>query len=272
MDEDRRAIESGKVSVNGNRVSDPTLRTDAGSEIVVRQRAPRASAEALPRAAWVHVDAQLVVIDKPAGVSSVPYDEAEHGTLLDLVRQGLRQREKRPVPPLGVVHRLDKETSGLLVFARTLVAKRALKQQFRVHSVHRRYLAIASGKVESQTFRSRLIADRGDGRRGSTDNATLGRDAITHVRALEPLQGATLIECRLETGRTHQIRIHLAEAGHPIVGERVYGHDWQKRLPAPRLMLHAKELGFVHPVSGTRLSFEAPLPEDMRRVLEELRG
>jgi 23S rRNA pseudouridine1911/1915/1917 synthase len=172
------------------------------------------------------------------------------------------------------VHRLDKETSGLIVFTRTWVAKQRLAAQFRQHTVHRVYLAIARGDVASRTIRSFLLEDRGDGRRGSARGTPGrgGREAITHVERLEPLQGATLVACRLETGRTHQIRIHLSVAGHPIVGERVYvGKGDRGGPPAPRLMLHAAELGFVHPTTEREMRWELPMPDDMRAVLESLR-
>ncbi len=269
----RRLIETGKVYVAGERVTDVARFARRGDEISIRMRAPRVALDsALPRDAIVHIDAQLVVVRKPAGVSTVRFDETEQGDTLDeLVRDAVKRRTGRAEPPLGVVHRLDKETSGLLVFARTLSSKRTLKQAFRVHAVRRRYRAIAHGRVSARTITSRLVQDRGDGRRGSTDNPELGREAITHVRPLESLEGATLIECRLETGRTHQIRIHLAELGHPIVGERVYAPRRFVGIPAPRLMLHAMELGLEHPTDGRSLDFTEPLPEDMVRVIEQLR-
>jgi 23S rRNA pseudouridine1911/1915/1917 synthase len=219
----------------------------------------------------VYLDGQVVVVRKPAGISTVPFDERETGTLSELV-QALLKRRGGPGAELGVVHRIDKETSGLVLFARTLAAKRTLKQQFRFHSVERRYVALAHGAVRAATHRSRLVQDRGDGRRGSTENPELGRDSVTHVRPLEALAGATLIECRLETGRTHQIRIHLSEAGHPLLGERVYGRDFRgARIEAPRLMLHAFELGFEHPSTGKPMHFEEPMPGDMERVVQGLR-
>jgi 23S rRNA pseudouridine1911/1915/1917 synthase len=212
-----------------------------------------------------------VVVDKPAGISTVPYDENEHGTLDQLVMETISERGRRA--PLGIVHRIDKETSGVVVFARTVAAKQELKNQFRFHTVGRRYVAIAHGAVKTATIESRLVADRGDGRRGSTDNEELGREAITHVKWMETLRGATLVECRLETGRTHQIRIHLAERNNPLVGERVYSKNYRGQLiAAPRLMLHARELSFDHPTTGQRLDFERPLPADMQAVLASLRG
>jgi 23S rRNA pseudouridine1911/1915/1917 synthase len=267
----RGLVESGKVAVNGTVVREPSHAVNAGSEVTVSMRARRAKGPELPPELMVHVDSQVVVVRKPAGISTVPYDENETGTLSELVQAALR-RGGGPQAEVGIVHRIDKDTSGLVVFARTLTAKRHLKQQFRVHSVQRRYLALAHGDVAPGTLRSRLVRDRGDGRRGSTDNSTLGRDAITHVRVLERLDGATLLECRLETGRTHQIRIHLAEEGHPLLGERVYSKNFRGRvISAPRLMLHAFELGFEHPTTGAPLHFEQPMPEDMRGVLVSLR-
>jgi 23S rRNA pseudouridine1911/1915/1917 synthase len=267
----RRLARTGKVFIDGAAVLDPITVVAAGAEIELRQNAPRATrTPSLPRSAILYVDAQVVVVTKPAGISTVPYDENERGTLDQLVMETLSERGRRA--PLGIVHRIDKETSGVVVFARTTAAKQALKNQFRFHTVGRRYVALAHGVVKSCTIRSRLVQDRGDGRRGSTENEELGREAITHVTFLESLQGATLVECRLETGRTHQIRIHLAERGNPLVGERVYSKNYRgELLSAPRLMLHARELAFEHPNSGERLSFEQPLPSDMQAVLAQLK-
>ena len=269
----RRLIETGKVSVGGEVTRDPVRAVRKGTVLAVSMRARRPEAGAtLPKEAFAYIDSQVVVVRKPAGVSTVPYDETETDTLVDRVHKALKAMTRASSAPPGIVHRLDKETSGLILFARTLAAKRALKQQFRVHGVHRRYVAIAHGDVNAQSVSSRLVRDRGDGRRGSTDNPTLGRDAVTHVGVLERLEGATLVECRLETGRTHQIRIHLAELEHPLLGETLYLKGYAGPiLDAPRLMLHARELGFSHPATGEPLRFEEPLPDDMRLVLESLR-
>jgi 23S rRNA pseudouridine1911/1915/1917 synthase len=184
-------------------------------------------------------------------------------------------------PPVRAVHRLDRETSGLMVFARTVTAERGLMQQFKRHSTHRRYLGVARGRVEEQTIDTFLARDRGDGRRGSTSNPNTGKRAVTHVRPIEFFdlggdQVYSLVECRLETGRTHQIRIHLAERGHPLCGERVYqqplfGKAMEDKSGAPRVALHAAELGFVHPISGEEMRFEMPLPRDLREFVERLR-
>ncbi|MEP7051716.1 MAG: RluA family pseudouridine synthase [Pseudomonadota bacterium] len=266
----RRLIETGKVSVNGNVQRETAARVPGGAQIELRMATARhREGPRLPAGAIVHVDGHVVVVQKPAGISTVPYDENETGTLDELVRTELGRKE----PPLGIVHRIDKETSGLVLFARSHAAKLDLKNQFRVHSVRRRYRAIVHGAVKDRTIFSRLIQDRGDGRRGSTTNPTLGRESVTHVFFREALQGATFIECRLETGRTHQIRIHLSEAGHPLVGERVYAkNNPHPTIAAPRLMLHALQLGFRHPVSNAELDFEQPLPPDLLEVLARLRG
>src|SRR5262249_33649429 len=152
-----------------------------------------------------------------------------------------------------------------------------LGKQFHAHTVQRRYLAIVPGRVESQTIRSRLVRDRGDGRRGSTRLPGVGKEAITHIEVIEWLPGHTLLACRVESGRPHQIRIHLAEHGHPICGERVYqrklGEEpWPDLSAAPRLALHAAELGFLHPITGATLRWTMPLPPDLQRFLEQLRG
>lgn len=261
----RRAIRTGKVFVNGAAVCEPTARVDPESEIRLVPTAPRPASH--PRVELLHLDRDLVVVRKPAGVSTVPY-EGEPTSLMDLVRDAVAKKHGRSAA-LGVVQRLDKETTGVLVFSRNVTAKRNLQQQFRKRSIERRYLALARGNVARATFRSRLVPDRGDGRSGSTRHPKLGREAVTHVEVVERLRGATLIACRLETGRRHQIRIHLAEAGHPLLGERVYATKVQP--PAARLMLHAARLGFDHPRTGRRMIFEEPMPDDMRALVESLR-
>ena len=273
----RAWIEAGKVSVAGTVVRETTSRVPAGAEIAVDERARKQRAAELSDEQVVHVDAQLIVVAKPAGVSTIPYDGSEEDTLDARVRAWLERRRHVPRggrPSLGIVHRLDKETSGLVVFTRTWLAKTALSGQFRQHSVHRRYVAIVHGHLVGRTITSWLVENRGDGLRGSVRGTkpAHAREATTHVEALETLSGATLVGCRLETGRTHQIRIHLSELGHPLVGEKVY----VRRFPgpvieAPRLMLHAAELGFVHPATDREVRWELPLPADISRVLAALK-
>ena len=183
------------------------------------------------------------------------------------------------MPSLMIVHRLDRGASGVLVFARTWTAKIGLAAQFKQHSPTRQYLALVHGHAASGTIESHLLADRGDGRRGSSESsphakvrrAGKGRRALTHVECLQKLAGASLISCVLETGRTNQIRIHLSEAGHPLLGETTYLRGFKGRpIQAERLMLHAKTLGFVHPVTNQEMSFEAPLPPEFERLIAKL--
>jgi 23S rRNA pseudouridine1911/1915/1917 synthase len=283
-------IAAGKVSVGGAVVTECTARVRAGAEVTLHEQARRLRAADLPDDAVIFVDAHLVVVAKPPGVSTVPYDGSETDTLDARVRAWLARGPKGTRglrPNLGVVHRLDKETSGLVVFTRTWLAKQTLSLAFRKHTVHRKYVAIAHGTVPSRSFRSILVENRGDGLRGSLRGSRSprgaaavtaasragGREAITHVECLERFATASLVACTLETGRTHQIRIHLSEAGHPLVGERVYVRHWTGTpIEAPRLMLHAAELGFVHPKTQRTMQWEQPMPADMRAVLDRLRG
>ncbi|HKA89243.1 MAG TPA: RluA family pseudouridine synthase [Haliangiales bacterium] len=266
----KRWIETGKVFVDGERAVDAGRRLAAGARVELRMAAPRRREG--PEVRIVFEDAHLVVIDKPAGVSSVPYDEKEAGTAMDLVRDAWRRQGKPATSvPLHVVHRIDKDTSGLLVFAKTKRAETGLAAQLRAHAVARLYVCVAHGDVAAARIESELVDDRGDGLRGSSRRAGQGKRAVTHVAPMRRLRGATLCEVRLETGKTHQIRIHLAEAGHPLVGERVYIRDYAGPLIAsPRLLLHAATLGFAHPVTGTPMSFSSPLPGDFSEVTTRL--
>ncbi|HEX3771203.1 MAG TPA: RluA family pseudouridine synthase [Polyangiaceae bacterium] len=278
----RAWIAGGKVRVGGVVVTEPTARVRADVEVVVDEAARRPRPEELADEDVVYSDAQVVVVAKPPGISTIPYDESETDTLDARVRAWLERRRLVPRgarPTLGVVHRIDKETSGLVVFTRTWLAKQSLSGQFRRHTVHRRYLAIAHGDVPGRTIRSFLVENRGDGLRGSLRGPAAKRppasaqEAITHLDRIEALRGATYLGCRLETGRTHQIRIHLSEMGHPLAGDRVYTRGFLgPLLEAPRLMLHAAELGFVHPSTEREMRWERPAPDDMTAVLSRLRG
>lgn len=276
-------VRTGKVSVEGHVVTDPLTRVRVGDALrlnLAARKVVKGGGGGLPESEVVFWDAHVIVVRKPPGLSTVPYDGTETSTLDEQVRTflGRATKARSGAAPLGVVHRIDKETSGLVVFTRSWLAKQSLGAQFRDHTVHRRYLAIAHGVVRKATYRSHLIENRGDGLRGSFKGPHVppsARLAITHVEPLEALEGATFVACKLETGRTHQIRIHLSEAGHPIVGERVYNRQARKagapEIPAPRLMLHAAELGFVHPKTGQEMRFDEPVPADFARVLAMLR-
>jgi 23S rRNA pseudouridine1911/1915/1917 synthase len=274
---------SGRVQVAGGLASDPARRMKAGEKVAILADGA-ASRRALTELV-VHLDSEVVVVRKPAGILTVPFERSDRDTLLALARVAVRRIEagkgKDSSPTLRAVQRLDKETSGLVVFARTLVAQRDLQTQLRERTVLRRYTALVHGAAEDAVYETRLLADRGDGLRGSWgifraargDAPPEAREAITRVKVEERLAAATRVTCELETGRQHQIRIHLAEAGHPLVGETIYIRDWRGPvLPAPRPMLHAGVLGFVHPRKGTRLRFEEPPPEDFQAVLARLRA
>jgi 23S rRNA pseudouridine1911/1915/1917 synthase len=274
----------GRVLVDGAPATDPARRMSAGERVEVAASGPSPRKEP---GLILHLDADVAVVRKPAGVLTVPFERQDRDTLLALARVAIRRMEaakgKEGKATLRAVQRLDKETSGLVVFARTLAAQRDLQEQLGEHSVTRRYLAIVHSVVEDAVHESLLVPDRGDGIRGSWgvfrpargNPPVEAREAVTRVKLKEKLAGgrASLVSCELETGRQHQIRIHLAEAGHPLVGETVYIRDWRgPLLPAPRPMLHAAVLGFVHPRTGERMRFEEPPPADFQEVLTRLRS
>jgi 23S rRNA pseudouridine1911/1915/1917 synthase len=230
------------------------------------------------------IDAHIVVVDKPAGLTTVRHaSEAEElgrrarrflpPTLVDLL-PGILPAGKRG-GRVRAVHRLDKETSGLVVLARTAAAETNLGRQFRAHTVGREYFALVRGQAKSERIESYLLRDRGDGRRGSGPG-NAGQKAVTNIHVVERLGDFTLASCRLETGRTHQVRIHLGERGTPLCGERVYdrplhGKPVPDRSGAKRPLLHAAVLAIDHPATGQRLSWTAKLTKDMDEVLRKVR-
>lgn len=197
----------------------------------------------------VHVDDHVIVIDKPAGLVTAPTPEADRGDALDQLATQFGE--------VYLVHRIDLPTSGLLVFARTRAANKLLGDAFKEHRVDREYRAVAIGEVAAQTI----------------DRPIEGRHAVTHITPIEPLVGATLVGARLETGRTHQIRIHLAGLGHPLAGDPQHGGETVRTfLPrAPRLALHAAVLGFVHPHTGERVRWESPMPPELATWIDRMR-
>lgn len=279
----KRLCATGRVWVDGARARDPAMRLAAGARVAVDPTAPKERPGLLAKERVIHLDGDVIVVDKPAATLTVPYHADDRDTLADQVRAYLRRaskgRRRNRDPMVGVVQRLDKDTTGVLVFARTMKAKRALQAQLRDHSVTRRYVALVNGAAASGRHESWIVPDRGDRLRGSWGTRPEHRGprpkaakrAVTHVTAKEALEGATLVECRLETGRQHQIRIHLSEAGHPLVGEAVYVRDHEgPRVEAPRPMLHAAELAFDHPRTGARVRFLAEPPEDLRAMRRRL--
>lgn len=281
------------IQIDGSLCLDPARRLKEGETVqCLRKPVP------LPRASTVaglvvrYFDEHLVVVEKASGINTVRHPaerqwkeqrRALDPTLEDLTQWALAQRLNRPVatlPRLRIVHRLDKETSGLVVFARSVLAERGLGMQFHAHSVIRRYLAVVPGGLPSQTIRTWLIRDRGDGRRGSDPRGPVshGKEAITHIHLEERIGSFSLLSCRLETGRTHQIRIHLAELGHPVCGEKVYhrrpgaSEAPPDRSGAPRLALHAAELGFQHPATAAPMHWTMDLPPDLQAFLDRLRA
>jgi 23S rRNA pseudouridine1911/1915/1917 synthase len=284
----RSLVAARRVKLNGELWLDPARRLKEGDTVELLDRSapkPRYQGPVNIR----YFDEHLVVVEKPSGLSTVRHPAERDWdarrkdlspTLEDIVPKQIAQLEGRSrkgiLPRLRIVHRLDKETSGLVVFARTVAAEQGLGRQFRRHTVMRRYLAIVPGYVLPQRIATRLVRDRGDGRRGSTTLEGLGKEAITHVEVEERLPGYTLLSCRLETGRTHQIRIHLGELGHPVCGEKVYNRKPNSppvldTSGAPRLALHAVELGFVHPITGEDMHWTMPLPADLQGFLDGLR-
>jgi 23S rRNA pseudouridine1911/1915/1917 synthase len=272
-------ISSGAVlGPQGAAVRDPAIKAVPGATYEVAVPAPRpAHNEAQDIALDIlFEDDHLLVVDKPAGMVVHPAAGNLDGTLVNALLHHCAGRLSgiggvvRP----GIVHRIDKDTSGLLVVAKTDRAHEGLAKQFADHIIHRRYLAIVagrpmpvSGKVDAPLARS--TANR---KKMAIVEEGRGKRAVTHYRTLEPLKGATFVECRLETGRTHQVRVHMASLGHPLLGDPVYGRartehrEVLNSLNFNRQALHAIALGFIHPVSKENLSFESPVPPDIQEL------
>ena len=269
----REAVRAGRVDVDGRVADEPGSDVAEGARITLAASRP-ARYRVRTRLSALVEDPDFVIVDKPAGLLTVPTALQEKDTLLARVLDYLQHRFGRR-PRAYVLHRLDRDTSGAVVFARTRPALHFLQQLFRRHAIEREYVAIVEGDLsDSGRFSADLVADRGDSRRGVARGGEAGKRAVTRYRVVERLQGACLVSIELETGRTHQIRIHFAAAGHPVLGDRVYRSRSAPPPPvlAPRQMLHARRLGFPHPATGAPVRAESPIPADLLDVLARLRA
>ena len=273
----QRWMDEGRVTIAGQPVSAKD-KAKLGSVVRIAPGPPPVS-EALPEAIPLEVlyeDDQLIVLHKPAGLVVHPAAGHESGTLVNaLLHYTEVERGADPRRP-GVVHRLDKDTSGVMVVTRTDHAREALSAQFARHDIEREYQAICVGTAPSAVTFTTLIGRHPTDRKRFSSKVRVGKHAVTHVRSERALWGATLVRCRLETGRTHQIRVHMADHGHALLGDPVYGKppkDPVVREAASALgrqALHARVLGFVHPTRGEALRFEVEPPEDFQRALAAL--
>lgn len=272
----KRWIDEGRVTLDGV-IARPKDKPRAGQRIEVRP-APPQTTDALPQDLPLEVlyeDAQVIVVNKAPGMVVHPGAGHPDGTLVNALLHHFGALPGDDPERPGIVHRLDARTSGVMVVARSDVAKARLQAQFAAHDLERAYLAIALGEVAAQTF-STLHGRHPRDRKRFSGQVKRGKRAVTHVAPVEPLHGATLVRCTLETGRTHQIRVHLSEAGHPLLGDPTYGRrPKDARLRAAhealgRQALHAAVLGFVHPTTEETLRFESPLPADFQAALDAL--
>jgi len=274
-------IEAERIELPEGRKLRASLRVREGERIMVRPLPPPPSAatpEDLPISV-LHEDEHVLVVMKAAGMVVHPAPGHVSGTLVNalLHRQSVRELEAEETERPGIVHRLDKDTSGVMVVAKTMRAREGLVAQFQTHALEREYWAIALGTLRDQrfdTWHGRHSTDR----KRFTGRVAQGKRAVTHVQMLESWSEACLVACRLETGRTHQIRVHLSEAGHPLLADTLYGRAPRGALleaasvAIGRQALHARVLGFDHPVSGEHLHFEAEPPADFMAALAVLRA
>jgi len=273
-------IASGAVTRDGVMVRDPAKRAAAGDRLhvaVPNPSLPHNEAQDIPLVI-AYEDEHLIVIDKPAGLVVHPAAGNLDGTLVNALLhhcQGSLSGIGGVARP-GIVHRIDNDTSGLMVAAKTDRAHEGLARQFHDHSIDRRYRAIVGGRPRPAEGKVDAPLARSATNRKKIAIVQGGKRAVTHYRTMEPLHDAALVECRLETGRTHQVRVHMASIGHALLGDPVYGRTKgaQKALLETlgfrRQALHAAHLGFIHPVKSTALAFESAMPADMQELFTEL--
>ena len=274
----------GRISLGGNAAGQASLKLAAGTLFRISLPDPIAAAAApqdIPLAIAFE-DEHLIVIDKPAGLVVHPAAGNLDGTLVNALLHHCRGQLSGigGVARPGIVHRIDKDTSGLLVVAKSDAAHEGLARQFADHSIERAYLAVTAGHPAppAGTIRGHIARSSTNRKKMALVGEGRGKHAVTHYRTLEVLTGAALVESRLETGRTHQLRVHLASIGHALLGDPVYGRSPAKLRPLltslgfHRQALHAGTLGFVHPISGEKLRFVNEPPVDMQHLLIELRN
>lgn len=273
---------SGALTRDGVAVRDPAMKVkgDEQFSLILPEPTPAHNiAQEIPLTI-VYEDEHLLVVDKPAGLVVHPAAGNLDGTLVNALLHhcGGSLSGIGGVARPGIVHRIDKDTSGLLVVAKHDRAHEGLAKQFADHSIDRRYLAIVSDspRLMEGSVDAFLARSSGDRRKVAIVEEGRGKRAVTHWKKLKELKGAALVECRLETGRTHQVRVHMASIGHPLVGDPVYGRTRRahkqllRDLKFHRQALHAAHLGFVHPITKSRLSFESALPSDMQQLFSAL--
>ena len=276
-------ISSGAVTAAGGvPLRDPAAKAQAGSTYRIAVPEPRPAHNEAQDIALniVHEDDHLLVVDKPAGLVVHPAAGNFDGTLVNALLHHCAGRLSGigGVARPGIVHRIDKDTSGLLVVAKTDVAHEGLAAQFARHSIHRLYAALVSGLPvpPSGTVDAPLARSSANRKKMAVVEEERGKRAVTHYRLVRPLRAAAQVECRLETGRTHQVRVHMTHIGHPLLGDPVYGRIRSehravlKDMGFERQALHAAELGFTHPVSKQNLSFKSALPSDIQELLRAL--
>ena len=276
-------IAQGSVTVGGAVATQPSAKVEVGAEFVVAlppTAEPNARPQDIPLTV-VFEDEDLIVVDKPAGLVVHPAAGNPDGTLVNALLHHCAGQLSGigGVARPGIVHRIDKDTSGLLVVAKSDAAHEGLARQFADHAIERAYLAVCNGYPTPSEGPMSARIGRSDANRKKMavlpKESSRGKHAVTRYKTLRKMNGCSLVECRLETGRTHQVRVHLASIGHPLVGDPVYGRASSalrpllQKLGFRRQALHAAVLGFIHPVTGHRLSFSSDLPADMAELIDE---
>lgn len=277
-------IEEGRVDVGGKTAAAPSMKVAEGTafSIILAAAMPAAAQpEDIPLVVAFE-DQHLIVVDKPAGMVVHPAVGNITGTLVNALLHHCRGQLSgiNGVARPGIVHRIDKDTSGLLVVAKSDAAHEGLAAQFAAHTVHRRYIAVCAGHPSPAegTIDARVGRSDADRKKMTVlpNNSSRGKSAVTHYKVLQRLDHAAQIECRLETGRTHQVRVHCASIGHPLLGDPAYGRTPKQlrpvleRLAFARQALHAAEIGFQHPLTGEMVQFRSNLPQDMAELIDEL--